>query len=70
MDPSEKQFHGRTTQVKFHKGWKETVAQRVSNEGMASSGKMFDQLKSLRIVARMEKKVVAAAGVHREGVHA
>ena len=33
------------------------VAQRVSNEGMASSGKMFDQLKSLHeIVARMEKK--------------
>ena len=56
-DPSEKRFHGRTTQVKFHKGWKETVAQRVSNEGMASSGKMFDQLKSLHeIVARMEKK--------------
>ena len=24
MDPSEKRFHGRTTQVKFHKGWKET----------------------------------------------
>ena len=57
MDPSEKRFNGRTTQVTFHEGWKETVAQRVSNESMASSGKMLHQLKSLHeIVARMEKK--------------
>ena len=56
MDPSEKRFNGRTTQVTFHEGWKETVAQRVSNESMASSGKMLHQLKSLHEIARMEKK--------------
>jgi hypothetical protein len=60
---SEKRFNGRTTRVTFHPHWKETIATRVSNEGIASSGKMFDQLKSLHeIVARMEKSGAGSSG--------